>query len=60
MYPYSTAQVIAIVQAAYATPDDPATVADEHAAAITAAKNQLAAANELGCPLSGTSAVKVN
>jgi hypothetical protein len=59
-YPYSTAEVKAIVQAAYATADDPLTVANEHANAIEAAKNQLAAANELGCPLSGTKADPVD
>lgn len=59
-YPYSTAEVKAIVQAAYATDDDPYTPQNEHADAIEAAKNQLANANELGCPLGGTSADKVD
>jgi len=58
-YPYTTAQVKAIVQGAYATVDDPLTPANEFANAIEAAKNQLAAGNELGCPLSGTSACPV-
>lgn len=46
-YPYSTAEVIEMVQAA---------VADE---TLEATKDALAAANELGCPLSGTRAVPV-
>jgi hypothetical protein len=46
-YPYTTAEVIEMVQdaVAYETFED--------------IKNDLAAANELGCPLSGTKAVKV-
>jgi hypothetical protein len=58
-YPYTTELVISLVQGAYATADDPLTLEDEHAAAIEAVKNALAAANERGCPLSGTSAIKV-
>jgi len=46
-YPYSSDEVIQMVQDA---------VADE---TIEATKDILAAANELGCPLSGTKAVKV-
>jgi hypothetical protein len=49
-FPYTPLQVIGLVQDAYAAGT---------AAAINAAKNQLADANELGCPLSGTRAVKV-
>lgn len=58
-YRYSPAQVRAIVQGAYATVDDPTTSKNEHAQAIEAAKDQLADANELGCPLTGTPAVPV-
>ncbi|MBA3396901.1 MAG: hypothetical protein H0T89_30000 [Deltaproteobacteria bacterium] len=58
-YPYTTAQVTALVKSAVDTVDDLETVGDERAAAITAAKNTLAAANELGCPLGGTKALKV-
>lgn len=45
-YPYSTAEVIQMVQDAVAN------------GTLDATKNILAAANELGCPLSGTKAVK--
>jgi hypothetical protein len=58
-YPDTTQQVKQLVQAAYATADDPSTGENEQAAAIAAAKDQLAAANELGCPLGGTSAIPV-
>jgi hypothetical protein len=46
-YPHTVAYVIAMVQAAVAN------------GTLEATKNMLAAANELGCPLSGTSAVRV-
>lgn len=58
-YPYSPEQVRTIVQAAYATVDDPMTAKNERAQAMNAAKHKLAEANELGCPLSGTPAVSV-
>jgi hypothetical protein len=50
-YPYTVEQVLQLVQDAYA--------AEDRAAAIEAAKDQLADANELGCPLGGTSASPV-
>jgi hypothetical protein len=46
-YPYTTAEVLQMVQDAVAN------------GTIEETKDELAAANELGCPLSGTSAVKV-
>lgn len=47
-FPYTTAEVIALVQSAAADP-----------ALVESVKNLLASANELGCPLSGSSAVPV-
>jgi len=55
-YPYTTEQVITIVQEAVNTFDDPNTMTNETFVAIEAAKDLLATANELGCPLSGTPA----
>ena len=55
-YPYDSGYIIALVQGATATVDDPTTMANETAVAIESAKDILAAANELGCPLAGTSA----
>jgi hypothetical protein len=58
-YPYTTAEVIQMVQDAVNTLDDPDTTENEQVEALEAVKNLLAAANELGCPLGGTKAVKV-
>jgi hypothetical protein len=57
-YAYTAAEIIAMVQAAVNTVDDPLTLVDERALAIDDAKSSLDAANNAGCPLGGTKATK--
>lgn len=59
VYPLTTQEVIAKVQLAVNTPDDPDTIDNETRLAMETVKNTLAGFNELGCPLEGTRARSV-
>ena len=58
-YPLTTEQVVARVQTAVNTPDNPDTPDNETLQAMDALKTVLAGFNELGCPLEGTRAKPV-
>jgi hypothetical protein len=59
VYPLTTEQVVAQVQTAVNTADDPDTPDNETRQAMDALKTALAGFNELGCPLEGTRAQPV-